>query len=184
MIRRTHATIHSTEWSRVGVHGVAIGRFVIDRETDDVSSFSLRLAPYVSSRFTMMDSVQPPMQRTRARLEGALGYELGWFGLGLSAGIESVACQVAWARAVADWITVADTIGGRKAIVTLRSELAAPRSATPPQLQPMGNRSVCSLAVGVRPYWAWLIELRASANGRVRDSSSPPSKACGDWLSL
>ena len=76
-------------WSRVGAHGVAIGRFVIDRETDDVSSFSPRITPYVSSRFVMTDSVQPPMQRTRARLEGALGYELGGFGLGLSAGIES-----------------------------------------------------------------------------------------------
>ena len=76
-------------WSRVGAHGVAIGRFVVDRETDDVSSYSPRITPYVSSRFTMTDSVQPPMRRTRARLEGALGYELAGFGFGLSAAIES-----------------------------------------------------------------------------------------------
>lgn len=76
-------------WSPVGARGVAIGRFVVDREQNDVSSFAERVAPYRSSPFVATDSVMPPMQRTRARLEGALGLRLGEFGVGVSAGLDT-----------------------------------------------------------------------------------------------
>lgn len=76
-------------WSPVGTRGVAVGRFILDRERHDVSGFSQRVAPYWSSPFIVTDSVTPPMQRTRVRLEGALGWQLAGFGLGLSAGLES-----------------------------------------------------------------------------------------------
>lgn len=76
-------------WAPVGTRGIAIGRFVIDREDNDVSSFTQRVAPYYSSPFVATDSVRPPMQGTRARLEGALGLRLGGFGLGVSAGIDT-----------------------------------------------------------------------------------------------
>ena len=76
-------------WAPVGTRGIAIGRFVIDRENNDVSSFTQRVAAYYSSPFVATDSVRPPMQSTRARLEGALGLRLGGFGVGVSAGIDT-----------------------------------------------------------------------------------------------
>jgi len=83
------AQVSGQGWSPVGARGIAIGRFVIDRESNDVSSFTQRVAPYYSSPFVATDSVRPPMQSTRARLEGALGLRLGGFGLGVSAGIDT-----------------------------------------------------------------------------------------------
>ena len=76
-------------WSPVGARGIAIGKFVVDREHNDVSSFAERVAPYWSSPIVATDSVTPPMLRTRARLEGALGLRLGEFGIGMSAGIDT-----------------------------------------------------------------------------------------------
>lgn len=76
-------------WSPVGSRGIAVGRFVIDRESHDASGYSQRVAPYWSSPFIVTDSITPPMQRTRARLEGAIGWQLKGFGLGISGGIES-----------------------------------------------------------------------------------------------
>ena len=76
-------------WSPVGARGIAIGRFVVDREQNDVSSFAERVSSYWSSPFVATDSVTPPMLRTRARLEGALGLRLGGFGLCMSAGIDT-----------------------------------------------------------------------------------------------
>jgi len=73
----------------VGSRGVVMGSFVLDREQHDTSSFTQRVSAYGSSPFVVTDSVTPPMQRTRARLEGALGLRLGGFGVGLSAGLES-----------------------------------------------------------------------------------------------
>lgn len=83
------SSVSGMGWSPVGSRGIAIGRFVIDRERNGVSSYAERLTPYVSSPFIATDSVRPPMQRTRARLEGALGLRLGEFGVGLSAGLDS-----------------------------------------------------------------------------------------------
>jgi hypothetical protein len=76
-------------WATVGTRGVAIGRFVIDRESIDQSSFTARINPYSASPFVMTDSVQPPMLRTRARLEGALSLTMGAYAGGISAAVES-----------------------------------------------------------------------------------------------
>ncbi len=76
-------------YAPVGARGVVMGQFTLDREQHDQSSFTQRVAVYGSSPFVVTDSVTPPMQRTRARLEGALGLRLGEFGVGVSAGLES-----------------------------------------------------------------------------------------------
>jgi hypothetical protein len=76
-------------WSPVGKRGIAIGRFVIDNEDAAVSSYAERVSSYWSSPFVATDSVAPPMQRTRARLEGALGLRVGEFGVGLSVGLDT-----------------------------------------------------------------------------------------------
>lgn len=73
----------STSWI------VIIGRVAIDRENIDRSPFAELLEPYRSSPFVDTDSVTPPMGRSRARFEGALGLRLGGFGAGISAGVES-----------------------------------------------------------------------------------------------
>jgi hypothetical protein len=75
-------------WARVGGRGVAIGRFAVDRESLDPSSNTSRVFPYSGTPFLATDSVNPPMSRTRARLEGALGWDVFGFGLGLAAGLE------------------------------------------------------------------------------------------------
>jgi hypothetical protein len=76
-------------YAPVGARGVVMGKFTLDREQHDQSSLTQRVAVYGSSPFVVTDSVTPPMQRTRARLEGALGLRLGEFGVGVSAGLES-----------------------------------------------------------------------------------------------
>jgi len=76
-------------WAPVGRSGVAMGRFVLDRESLGTSSFTARVYPYASSPFVMTDSVRPPTQRTRARLEGALSLRVLGTGVGLAAGVES-----------------------------------------------------------------------------------------------
>lgn len=76
-------------WSPVGARGIAIGHFAVDQEQNDTSSFTQRVSPSWSSPFIATDSVRPPMVRTRARLEGALGLRLGEYGVGLSAGVDS-----------------------------------------------------------------------------------------------
>lgn len=75
-------------YADVGKRGVAIGRFVLDQEHNSRSAFTERIAPYLSAPFVVTDSLEPPMDRTRARLEGALGFQLGEFGVGGAAGVE------------------------------------------------------------------------------------------------
>lgn len=76
-------------WAPAGGRGIAIGRFVIDRESIDTSSYTARPAAYGSSPFVYTDTVRPPMRRAHARLEGALGIRLGGFGIGIAAGIDA-----------------------------------------------------------------------------------------------
>ena len=76
-------------YAPVGKRGVVMGQFTVDREQHDQSAFAQRVGVYGSSPFVVTDSVTPPMQRTRARLEGALGLRLGQFGVGASAALES-----------------------------------------------------------------------------------------------
>jgi hypothetical protein len=76
-------------WSAVGSRAIAIGRFVVDQESEDTSSFTQRVSPSWTSPFVATDSVRPPMVRTRARVEGALGFRLGEYGVGLSVGLDS-----------------------------------------------------------------------------------------------
>ncbi|MFN5583557.1 DUF6850 family outer membrane beta-barrel protein, partial [Gemmatimonas sp.] len=76
-------------YAPVGRRGVVMGQFTVDREQHEQSAFAQRVAVYGSSPFVVTDSVTPPMQRTRARLEGALGLRLGQFGVGASAALES-----------------------------------------------------------------------------------------------
>ncbi len=76
-------------WSPIGSRVILVGKAVIDKENVTESSHSEYLSPYRSSPFIDTDSVSPPMGRSRARFEGALGVALGEFGVGISAAVES-----------------------------------------------------------------------------------------------
>jgi hypothetical protein len=76
-------------WASVGSRAVAVGRFVVDRESNAPSTYTSRVLPYAASPFVSADSVTPPMQRAHARLEGGLGLRLGAYGLGATAAIDS-----------------------------------------------------------------------------------------------
>ncbi len=76
-------------WSPIGTRGMAIGRFILDREGSDVSGNSQRAMPYGSSPFIAADSVTPALQGTRARFEGALAFRVGPVSLGGSAGVDT-----------------------------------------------------------------------------------------------
>lgn len=76
-------------YSRVGSRGMAIGRFIVDQEENNPGSFTSRIQPYVAYPVVRTDTLEPPMQRTRARLEGALAWRVGEFGVGVAAALES-----------------------------------------------------------------------------------------------
>jgi hypothetical protein len=121
-------------WARVGTRGVAIGRFVIDRESLDPSSNTGRIVPYASTPFLATDSVTPPMERTRARLEGALGWDVIGFGIGIAAGLEvrehttvDFPLRRAGRSAQPSW-----SVGAERALPWLDARLGAYARATEP----------------------------------------------------
>jgi hypothetical protein len=76
-------------YSKVGARGTAIGRFIVDQEEVATSSVTARVQPYVAFPVVSTDTLEPPMQRTRARLEGALAWRVAGFGVGVAAGLDS-----------------------------------------------------------------------------------------------
>lgn len=80
---------NGTGWQPAGRRGYAIGSFTLDQQRLDPSSLTSRVTPYTSTPFVLADSVMPPMSRTRARVDGALGLRLGAWGVGASAGLDA-----------------------------------------------------------------------------------------------
>lgn len=76
-------------WQPLGDRGGATGRVVIDQWSDGPASSGNAVWPYASSPFVVTDSTAPDMRAQRARLEGAIGWEVrGWLA-GVSAGYEA-----------------------------------------------------------------------------------------------
>jgi hypothetical protein len=78
----TELAAHSASFS-------LIGRVVADREELDPGTASDHTEPYSSSPFVALDTSLAPVRRTRVRLEGAGGWQLGSWGLGLALGLEN-----------------------------------------------------------------------------------------------
>lgn len=78
-----------TGWQRLGTRGAAVGRIVVDQEGRDPSSPSHVISPYSTSPFVLLDSSETSMRLQRARLEGAGGWAVGEWALGIGVGIES-----------------------------------------------------------------------------------------------
>jgi hypothetical protein len=76
-------------WRPLGEHAGAVGRIILDQEDVPVSEPTLRVEPYVSNPFVLTDTISPRMVRSRARLEGGMGWSYRGWRIGGSAGIES-----------------------------------------------------------------------------------------------
>jgi len=76
-------------WRPVGRRAAAIGRVIVDQETQSPGTFSDVTEPYSSSPFVVTDTTTGPMRRVRARFEGAAGARVGPWGLGAALGYET-----------------------------------------------------------------------------------------------
>ncbi len=77
-------------WRQLGGAGAVIGRAAFDSESFQRSSFSHVEWPYTSSPLMPTDTSSPSVGRSRVRLEGAGGWRLESWGLGLAAGYEAL----------------------------------------------------------------------------------------------
>jgi len=73
-------------WGNLGGSGGGIGRVVVDRGNFDREAFADILHPYATEPFAVADTVGDAVGRTAVRIEGAGGWQVGRFGLGLAAG--------------------------------------------------------------------------------------------------
>jgi len=76
-------------WRPLGENGSVIGRVAVDRTIDDPSSFSNTLDPYSSSPLAVIDTTASALRHTGAGLEGAGGWRLGRWGLGIGLGYQT-----------------------------------------------------------------------------------------------
>jgi len=88
-VRSTATQLSTSAWQPVGARGAAVGHVQVDRENGMPSSSAVFSNPYASNPLIVTDSTIPPMQRVRARLEGAMGWETGPWAAGLAIGVEA-----------------------------------------------------------------------------------------------
>ncbi len=81
--------LHAIGWRQIRDNGAAIGSIVVANELMDPASYADASAPYGSAPMVVTDTSLPDMRRVRARLEGAVGYRLGSWGLGVGLGVEA-----------------------------------------------------------------------------------------------
>jgi hypothetical protein len=75
-------TASVTAWQPLGAHGAAVGRVVLRDQGLDPGGLSHEQDPYGSGPLISSDTTSPPVNRTRALLEGAIGWRLGGWGIG------------------------------------------------------------------------------------------------------
>ncbi len=80
--------LQGESWRSIQPRFSLIGRIVADREELDPGTASDETEPYSSSPFVTLDTSLAAVRRTRVRLEGAGGWQLGSWGLGLTLGLE------------------------------------------------------------------------------------------------
>ncbi|MGI8496688.1 MAG: hypothetical protein ACR2OG_03765 [Gemmatimonadaceae bacterium] len=77
-------------WRRLGTRGAALGRATMGRSTFDGSTFAVGVDPYTSSPGITTDTITSQVGRSSAALDGALGWQLGGWGMGLTAGYNAL----------------------------------------------------------------------------------------------
>lgn len=81
--------LRALSWTRLGDWGAAAGELDAGRDLRGPSSFADFFEPHRGTPFVVTDTGSFDMRHIFARLEGALGVELGEWGLGVSAGYEA-----------------------------------------------------------------------------------------------
>ncbi len=90
LISSTGVTASAETWGKVTDKFAAAGRVALDVVTADPSSYAQELFPYGSSPLAEADTSTSGLRRPAARLEGALGWQLGGWGVGFAAAYEGV----------------------------------------------------------------------------------------------
>jgi hypothetical protein len=80
-------TLSALGWRALGERGAVIGRVVLDQR-DLGADPGMSVRPYGSSPYTAVDTAAVNSRHVNARLEGAGGWRLGRFGIGVGAGFE------------------------------------------------------------------------------------------------
>ena len=75
-------------WKTLGSGGSALGRVAVDRLRRSQNGHADVLLPFSSNPFTVLDTLGDPISTTVMRLEGAAGWRVGNFGVGLGMGFE------------------------------------------------------------------------------------------------
>ena len=115
-------------WQPVGLRAHAIGRVMFDRETlDGGGTRASGFTPYSGSPLILVDSTSPEVSRTRAVLEGTMGWELGAWGAGIGVGYEArdVTAVRALVRRSGRLATTSGTFGVGRAIGGMRASVYA-----------------------------------------------------------
>ncbi len=86
--RSTTTQFNAMGWQTVP-RGAVMGKAIFDRNTTNPSSVSEVNEPYGSSPFVVTDTSTAALLQTRASLEGAGGWRVGDWGLGLSLGYDT-----------------------------------------------------------------------------------------------
>lgn len=81
--------LNGTGWRPMGDRGSVAGQIMFDRTSLDDAGPADLLQPYASDPITLADTTSPAVNRTRAQLEGAVGWVFGPWALGLAVGIET-----------------------------------------------------------------------------------------------
>jgi hypothetical protein len=76
-------------WQPLGARGAVVGSVLFDRTIKDPGPISNVSDPYSSTPLVVVDTTTPALRVTRARLEGAGGWRLGDWGVGLSLGYDT-----------------------------------------------------------------------------------------------
>ena len=76
-------------WRKLGETGAAVGSSGIARTYLDPSGESDLFSPYASPRLVVTDTSRTAVRRTHARLDGAAGWRLGDWGIGIALGYDT-----------------------------------------------------------------------------------------------
>ena len=86
---RSLEQLMAQSWAPLAANFNVLGRVLIDRENADPGTLAEDAEPYASSPFATADTTASATHLTRARLEGAAGWRLRHWSLGLTLGYEA-----------------------------------------------------------------------------------------------
>lgn len=81
--------VNGLAWRPVGARGAVVGAVLFDRSLRAPASASNMNDPYASTPFVVTDTSTATLRQSRARLEGAGGWRIGEFGVGVALGYEA-----------------------------------------------------------------------------------------------